>query len=112
MLDFININKIALKEIKTAFFSVNLVARKKNKNFPSTNPYLINFLALSELKPTFLDVFAGRLNYKRYPFIDMILIKLIMLITKGPLKSSTNIEYTNWKRVVAFAHKIIKAIQN
>ena len=37
-----NLNK--LNQIQTAFFSVNLVARKKDKNSASTNPYMIKFL--------------------------------------------------------------------
>ncbi len=37
-----NIDKLELKE--NAFFSVNVVARKKEKNSPETNPYVIKFL--------------------------------------------------------------------
>ena len=35
--------------------------------------------------------------------MDRILIKLIMLITKGPTNSNTVIEYTNWEKVEEFA---------
>ena len=43
VIDFINNNKEQLDAIKTVFFSVNLVARKPEKNTPSTNPYVIKF---------------------------------------------------------------------
>ena len=104
--NFIHIYKNRLVEINTAFFSVNLVARKEDKNLPSTNPYLLKFLKKTDWKPDFLDVFAGKLDYKSYPFFDRIMIKLIMKFTNGPTKTDEPIEYTDWKRVDAFALRI------
>ena len=103
---FIMNNKEALNKIKTAFFSVNLVARKPDKNLPDTNPYLVKFIEKINWRPDVLDVFAGKLDYKSYPFWDRIMIKLIMKMTKGPTKTDQPIEYTDWKRVDAFASKI------
>lgn len=97
--EFIENNKGVLKEIKTAFFSVNLVARKEDKNLASTNPYLIKFIKKINWQPDFLDVFAGKLDYKSYPFFDRLMIKLIMKMTHGPTKTDEPIEYTDWKRV-------------
>ena len=42
--NFINSNQIALEKTNNAFFSVNAVARKQNKNTAETNPYLKKFL--------------------------------------------------------------------
>lgn len=103
---FIMNNKEELNKIKTAFFSVNLVARKPDKNLPDTNPYLVKFIEKINWRPDVLDVFAGKLDYKSYPFWDRIMIKLIMKMTKGPTKTDQPIEYTDWKRVDAFASKI------
>jgi len=97
---FIQSNKNRLGEINTAFFSVNLVARKENKNL------LLKFLKKTEWKPDFLDVFAGKLDYESYPFFDRIMIKLIMKFTNGPTKTDEPIEYTDWKRVDALAFRI------
>jgi menaquinone-dependent protoporphyrinogen oxidase len=36
------------------------------------------------------------------------MIKLIMVMTKGPTNSKTEIEYTNWKDVVLFTKKLIE----
>lgn len=104
--EFIKNNKKALSEITTAFFSVNLVARNENKNLADTNPYLIKFLKTTNWKPNFVDVFAGKLDYKSYGLIDKIMIKLIMKLTNGPTKSDAPIEFTDWKRVSDFGLKI------
>ena len=108
IIDFINTNKIQLDSIKTAFFSVNLVARKSEKNTPDSNPYVIKFFKNVDWKPTIVEVFAGKLNYKKYPFFDRIMIQFIMQMTKGPTNTNTEIEYTNWDKVKAFGLQLIK----
>ena len=102
IIDFINTNKEQLNSIKTAFFSVNLVARKPEKSTPSTNPYVIKFFKTIDWTPTIVEVFAGKLDYKKYPFFDRIMIQFIMWMTKGPTNANTEIEYTNWDKVTAF----------
>jgi menaquinone-dependent protoporphyrinogen oxidase len=102
VIDFINTNKEQLDSIKTAFFSVNLVARKLEKNTPDLNPYVIKFLKKINWKPTIVEVFAGKLDYKKYPFFDRVMIQFIMWMTKGPTNTNTEIEYTNWDKVTAF----------
>ncbi|WP_111307867.1 menaquinone-dependent protoporphyrinogen IX dehydrogenase [Confluentibacter sediminis] len=104
--EFVLNNKNNFKDIKTAFFSVNLVARKEDKNTPNTNPYLVKFLKETSWTPDFLDVFAGKLDYKSYSFIDKLMIKLIMKLTNGPTQSDYPIEFTEWGRVAAFGMKI------
>ena len=44
ILKFIKENEELLNSKDNAFFSVNVVARKENKNKPETNQYLIKFL--------------------------------------------------------------------
>ena len=103
VIDFIKKNKTALDSIKTAFFSVNLVARKSEKNTPETNPYVVKFFKTIDWKPTFVEVFAGKLDYKKYSFFDRKMIQLIMWMTKGPTNTEAEIEYTNWEKVNDFA---------
>ena len=43
---FIENNRHILEKKKSAFFSVNVVARKPEKNTPGTNPYIRKFLKL------------------------------------------------------------------
>ena len=51
---FIEKNIQVLKEKSTAFFTVNVVARKEGKNTPETNPYMKKFLELSAWQPNLL----------------------------------------------------------
>lgn len=102
IIDFINVHKKHLDTIKTAFFSVNLVARKPEKNRPDTNPYVIKFIKTIDWAPTIVEVFAGKLDYKKYAFFDRIMIQFIMWMTKGPTNTSAEIEYTDWDKVREF----------
>jgi menaquinone-dependent protoporphyrinogen oxidase len=97
-----------LNNKKSAFISVNLVARKQEKNTADTNPYVKKFLATIPWKPKKVGVFAGMLDYSKYSFMDRFLIRLIMVITKGPIFPESAIEYTDWKRVEAFADDFLK----
>ncbi|NJB83358.1 menaquinone-dependent protoporphyrinogen IX dehydrogenase [Wenyingzhuangia aestuarii] len=104
--EFIETNRAQLDTIKTAFFSVNLVARKEDKNSANTNPYLIKFLKEINWKATYLEVFAGKLDYKSYSFWDRVMIKLIMKLTDGPTKTVEPIEFTKWDSVDSFGLRI------
>ncbi|MBP1840723.1 menaquinone-dependent protoporphyrinogen IX dehydrogenase [Formosa algae] len=103
---FIQNYKPELELIDTSFFSVNLVARKPDKNRYYNNPYVIKFFKELKWTPTRKDVFAGTLDYKSYNILDRIMIKIIMKMTGGPTSSKTPIEYTDWDRVKAFALQI------
>jgi menaquinone-dependent protoporphyrinogen oxidase len=103
---FINSNKPILDTLKTAFFSVNLVARKQEKNTPETNPYVVKFFKKITWKPTIVEVFAGLLDYKKYKPFDRIMIQFIMWMTKGPTDKNTKIEYTNWEKVRSFGKQV------
>jgi len=107
MIAFIQKHKEQLDAIKTVFFSVNLVARKPEKNTPKTNPYVIKFFKTIDWTPTMVEVFAGKLDYKKYSFFDRIMIQFIMWMTKGPTDTNTEIEYTNWDKVKEFGVKLI-----
>lgn len=95
-----NIEKLELKE--NAFFSVNVVARKKEKNSPETNPYVIKFLDNTDWVPKKIGVFAGKIDYPSYKFFDKYAIKFIMWITNGPTDTSKTFEFTDWKKVEEF----------
>ena len=101
-------NKAELDKIKTSFFSVNLVARKPEKNTAETNPYVVKFFKKINWVPTIKQVFAGMLDYKKYGFFDRIMIQFIMWITKGPTDKNVKIEYTDWEKVDSYAKTMIK----
>ena len=79
------------------------MARKLEKATPETNPYFIKFLSQIDWIPFQSAVFAGKLDYQKYPFTDRLMIQLIMWMTKGPTNSKTNIEYTDWDKVEQYA---------
>ena len=109
--DFINRNKQLLDSKPNAFFSVNIVARKQEKNQPDTNPYLRKFLKKIAWRPKELAVFAGKLEYPKYSFFDRTMIRLIMFITKGPTDPTAVIEFTDWQQVESFG-RVIGAMSN
>jgi menaquinone-dependent protoporphyrinogen oxidase len=105
--EFIQNNLENLKTIKASFFSVNAVARKPNKNSPETNPYIKKFLKLSSWHPEVLGVFAGKIDYPKYRFIDKHVIRFIMWLTKGPTDTSGVYEFTDWDKVDEYIHKVL-----
>tara|TARA_B100000575_G_C22900525_1_gene523506 strand:+ start:123 stop:635 length:513 start_codon:yes stop_codon:yes gene_type:complete len=92
-----------LNKKQTYFFSVNVVARKKEKNTPDTNPYLLKFLEKTSWKPTKTEVFAGKVDYPNYGFFDKNIIRFIMFLTKGPTDTTKSYEFTDWNKVEKFA---------
>lgn len=104
---FIKQNSDRLNQMNSAFFSVNLVARKPEKRSPKTNIYFKKFMDQIPWQPKHLAVFGGRLNYPKYNFIDRIMIQLIMTITKGPTDPKTDMIFTDWNEVENYGNQII-----
>ena len=79
-----------------------LFVRHKLQKAKSLNKsrHFVNF-TITCLRP--IPVFAGKLDYQKYPFTDRLMIQLIMWMTKGPTNSKTKIEYTDWDKVKEFA---------
>ena len=97
-----NVGVLSLKE--NAFFSVNVVARKKEKNNRDTNPYILKFLNNTKWNPKIIDVFAGVVDYPSYKYFDKFMIRLIMFITKGPINTKNKYDFTDWERVQKFSN--------
>ena len=106
--DFVGRHQVLLDEKPNAFFSVNVVARKPDKNDPATNPYLKKFLGQISWQPKVVAVFAGKIDYPRYRFWDRQMIRLIMWMTKGPTDRHAVVEFTDWNRVQAFGELVAR----
>ena len=104
--EFIRNNKSILENKKTVFFSLNLTARKPEKNTADSNPYVYKFLKKIKWEPTIKDVFAGRLDYPNLDTFNKLAILFIMVITNGPKDTSKTYELTDWKRVDNLIKKI------
>ena len=96
---FVTSNREELDKKKTAFFSLNLTARKPEKSTPETNPYIMKFLKKVNWEPTVQAVFAGRLDYPSLNCPNRLAILLIMAITNGPKDLSKIHDFTNWTKV-------------
>ncbi|MFS1425225.1 menaquinone-dependent protoporphyrinogen IX dehydrogenase [Shewanella sp. 10N.286.48.B5] len=106
--EFITANLTVLSSMKSAFFTVNVVARKPLKNTPETNPYMQKFLQLSQWHPKLLGVFAGKIDYPKYSTMDRVMIRFIMWMTKGPTDITGTYEFTDWNKVDEFANDFIQ----
>jgi menaquinone-dependent protoporphyrinogen oxidase len=94
------------KKMPSAFFSVNLVARKPGKDAPQTNPYARKLLRITRWQPTLAAVFAGKLDYKLYSFVDRHIIRFIMWLTHGPVNLDACVDFTDWSAVDDFSKRI------
>ncbi|WAT00406.1 menaquinone-dependent protoporphyrinogen IX dehydrogenase [Rouxiella chamberiensis] len=92
-----------LNAMPSAFFSVNLTARKPEKRTPQTNAYTRKFLLSTPWQPAMCNVFAGALRYPRYGWLDKVMIQLIMRMTGGETDTRKEVEYTDWNQVKQFA---------
>lgn len=105
---FVKAHFQTLNGIPSAFFSVNLVARKAGKCTPQTNNYTRKFLMQSPWRPDISAVFAGALRYPRYGWLDKMMIRLIMKMTSGETDTSKEVVYTDWQQVTSFAGDIAR----
>jgi menaquinone-dependent protoporphyrinogen oxidase len=106
--EFVQKNLEELNNLKTAFFSLNLTARKPEKSTPETNPYIIKFLKKVKWNPSIKEVFAGRLDYPSLDTLNKLAILFIMFITNGPKDTSKTYELTDWKKVDNLINSILK----
>jgi len=104
--EFMRAQRRILEAKPSAFFSVNIVARKPGKNTPETNPYVRKFLRQIAWRPRLVAVFAGMLDYPRYGFWDRRIIRFIMFLTRGPTDPAAVVEFTDWKQVEDFGHRV------
>ncbi|MFW2373630.1 MAG: menaquinone-dependent protoporphyrinogen IX dehydrogenase [Gammaproteobacteria bacterium] len=104
--DFVAQYEDVLKAKASAFFSVNVVARKPDKNQPDNNPYMRKFLGQISWSPDELAVFAGKIDYQKYGFLDRFMIRLIMYLTNGPTDLKTVADFTDWNQVKEFGRII------
>lgn len=104
--DYIEGNRQALAAKPSAFFTVNAVARKPGKDVPDGNPYVKSFRRLTPWRPLLVGVFAGKIDYRSYGFVDRQVIRFIMWLTKGPTDPQACVEFTDWESVDAFSRRV------
>lgn len=102
---FVKKHAAQLNNMPSAFFAVNLTARKPEKRSPQTNAYTRKFLLSSPWQPMQCAVFAGALRYPRYRWLDRVMIRFIMKMTGGETDTSKEVEYTDWQQVDRFSQE-------
>ena len=102
----INDNAATLDSKPGAFFSVNAVARKPEKKTPETNPYVRKFLASIRWQPPLVGIFAGKIDYPHYGFLDKTMIRFIMWLTNGPTDPHGTFEFPDWDAVDEFGRRV------
>lgn len=95
-----------LQSKPSVFFSVNAVARKTGKNTAYGNTYVRKFLQEITWQPHHVAVFAGKINYPAYNWLEKNIIRCIMRLTGGPTNTQASFELTNWQAVDALAQHI------
>lgn len=106
LLAFVRERADELNRRPSAFFTVNLVARKPGRDTPETNPYVAKLLDETSWRPGQIGIFAGKLDYPRYGWRDRQIIRLIMWMTGGPTDPRSSHDFTDWARVDAFADRV------
>ncbi len=106
LFSFINKYTNELNSMPSFLFTVNLVARKANKDSAETNVYTRKLLNKINWQPKDVAVFAGEVCWSKYSWWQTKIIQLIMVITKGPTDTSVDMEFTDWNNVTNFAAKI------
>lgn len=91
---------------QSAFFSVNLSARKPGKDDPARSTSVQRFLRTTGWIPDQIAIFAGKLAYPKYRFWDKWMIRFIMLLTGGCTDGKSTVEYTNWGEVHRFSKTV------
>ena len=105
---FLSVLRAVPTRVQLILLSVNLTARKPGKDAEAGNPYLRKAIAKYQLEPVLAVAVAGRLDYKRYGWLDRQMIRLIMRMTGGPTDSQTCVEFTVWKQVDEIACRIAR----
>jgi len=67
---------------------------------------MLKFLKKTNWEPNNKAVFAGKIDYPKYGFIDKQIIRFIMILTNGPTDTSKSYEFTDWSKVDQFAREI------
>jgi menaquinone-dependent protoporphyrinogen oxidase len=106
LFDFIESNIEIINERKMLFFQLMLLLEKLKKIHLIQTLMYRKFLNSTTWIPNKVEVFAGKIDYPKYKFLDKYAIKFIMWITKGPTDTSKKYEFTDWDKVKNFAKNI------
>jgi len=106
---FIAMHRDALCEMPAAFFSVSMAAAHPGAS-ADPNGYMTSLFEDSAWRPELSAAFAGALPYRKYGFLTRFIMKRISRSAGHTTDTSRDHEFTDWKRVHAFAARIAEMV--
>jgi len=94
-----------LCEMPCAFFSVSMAAATPGAS-PDPNGYMTALFEDTSWRPQLSAAFAGALLYKQYNWLTRLIMKRISKAAGHTTDTSRDHEFTDWRRVRAFARSI------
>lgn len=105
--NFVETNRIQLRLIPSAFFSVSLSAAGSANQRNDARRCMHEFLAQTHFHPLESVILAGAVKYREYGFIKRLMMKQIVGLGGGSTDTSRNHEYTNWPEVSQFVERFL-----
>ncbi|MFZ3178964.1 MAG: flavodoxin domain-containing protein [Methylocystis silviterrae] len=110
---FVKENLAWLKEIPTAFFSVNLAMLHKDQDGRAEAQLNADaFLDETGLRPMMVRLIPGALKYTRYDFFKRVLLRYLAKPGDVDASASQDTEYTDWDDVGRFVDEYLAATQS
>uniref|UniRef100_UPI001231524B menaquinone-dependent protoporphyrinogen IX dehydrogenase n=1 Tax=Acinetobacter oleivorans TaxID=1148157 RepID=UPI001231524B len=109
---FIEDNLYTIEQTANGFLSVSATARKVGRDDPLTDIYIQKLKKRSGWTPCLVKIIAGAIDYPQYKLFDRFMIQMIMLITNGPIDTTTRFEFTNWHKVRLFSLEISNKLKS
>jgi menaquinone-dependent protoporphyrinogen oxidase len=102
---FVAAHHEALTEMPCAFFSVSMAAATPGAS-PDPNGYMTALFEDTAWRPQLSAAFAGALLYQQYNWLTRLIMKRISKAAGHTTDTSRDHEFTDWRRVRAFARSI------
>lgn len=102
VVEFVTDHREALAAMPTAFFQVSLSSATEEGRAQAAG-YLEAFLEETDWHPDRVGLFGGALRYSEYGFLKRLMMKQIVKKQLPDAPTDSDIEFTDWKEVEAFA---------
>ncbi|HEU4731432.1 MAG TPA: flavodoxin domain-containing protein [Kofleriaceae bacterium] len=106
--EYATVNREALDEVPSFFFSVSMAAASATSADPEG--YLEKLFATTHWRPRAAIAIAGGLPYRKYSWILRWIMKLISARAGHATDTSRDHDYTDWVQVEQFADQIASAL--
>ncbi|MCK6591022.1 MAG: protoporphyrinogen oxidase [Polyangiaceae bacterium] len=109
---FVKENRAALERVRTAFFSVSLMAAGESaESHEAAMQFVRNFEEQTGWLPDMAVLFPGALLYTHYGWVKKFIMKMIVKRQGGPTDTSHDYELTNWESVTHFAEDFVASLE-